>query len=201
MSESEEHEILKHIGLAVLLRKGCSPAGVEVRLPTWEQPLAFELPPSSVGITDAAGLTWIRWRRTGKGISYGEYYRGRGIFAMEAKVSRSDFQRGFCTRGWNKMWLITPPDLLKPEEVPGGVGLYEYDIGTEVLKLVKQSAMRGYEPSQTALEDIERQVLWAGYGQTISTMLNGFDGGRMKRIFGGQFRLDQNETKVEEESA
>jgi len=197
MGESDEHYLLKQIGLALLLRKGCSPAGAEVRLPVWERarwsrskdasPRAFdfanELRPSSIGIADAAGLIWIRPDRN----DYGSY-RVRGIFAIEAKVSRSDFQRGFCTHGWNKLWLITPPDLLKPEEVPGGVGLYEYNPDTGTVSLRSQAAMRPLEASQTAVEQIEHSILWQGYGNDIGRI---YQDERVQKVLnGGQQTFD-----------
>lgn len=194
MGESDLHYLLKEIGLALLLRKGCSPVGMEVRLPTWERAhwerskgkgekkpfdLSMELPPSSIGIADAAGMIWIRPDGPS---SYGAN-RVRGIFAIEAKVSRSDFQRGFCTHGWNKMWILTPPDLLKSEELPPGVGHYEYDPDKGTVHLNVQAAMRPFEPSEYATESMERSILWAGYGAHIGEI---YKDPRVQKVLGWQ---------------
>ena len=199
MGESDIHYLLKEIGMALLLRKGCSPVGMEVRLPVWERarwsrskevsprPLDFadELRPSSIGIADAAGIIWIHRDRND---FYGSN-RVRGIFAIEAKVSRSDFQRGFCTHGWNKLWLVTPPDLLKPGELPGGVGLYEYDAVEGIVSLKGKAAMRPFEPSELAIEQIEQSILWQGYGNDIGRI---YENERVKKVLGGQRTVEDD---------
>mgnify|MGYP001617152566 FL=1 len=204
MGESDIHYLLKEIGVALLLRKGCSPVGMEVRLPVWERArwsrmdmlltrpdFVNDLQPSTISIADAAGIMWIHPELDNRNRSD----RFRGIFAIEAKVSRSDFQRGFCTHGWNKLWLITPPGLLKPGEVPGGVGLYEYDADAGAVALKGKAAMRPFEPSDTALKDIENTILWQGYGRDIGRL---YEDERIKKVLGGQQVIDANDTKPKE---
>lgn len=55
---------------------------------------------------------------------YREHWQLRGI---EAKVSRSDFRNGFSIAA-EYTYLITPPQLVKTEELPKKVGLLEFDI-------------------------------------------------------------------------
>jgi len=204
MSESDLHHLLKRIGVALLIRKGCSPVGMEIRLPTWERgrwqrprdkkvnarPFDFgmELPPSEIGIADAAGVIWIHPDRN-------DFYganRVQGIFAIEAKVSRSDFQRGFCTHGWNKMWILSPPDLLDPKELPPGVGHYEYDPDKGTVALRAQAALRPFEPSEYAVEQMRESILWQGYGASVAHI---YKDERVRKVLGWADIQDSPETE------
>ncbi len=186
MGESEEHWLLKQVGWALLLRKGCSPVGTEVGLSTWEQLPHHGLPPNEYHITDAAGLIWHTIKKKEQ---YGYDQRRHTVYAVEVKVSRSDFQRGFCTMGWGKMWLLTPPGMLETSEIPEGVGLYEYDTESETLSLRGKATFSGYEPSESALKDIERSIVWSGYGNSVRRRLED-DGKRLLKLLRPQQTLE-----------
>ncbi len=192
MGETEEHWLLKQVGWALLLRKGCSPIGTEVGLSTWEVMSHHTLPPNEYHITDAAGLIWHTVKNRKEWGAYSN--RFRTVYAIEVKVSHSDFKRGFCTRGWGKMWLLTPPGMLKTSELPEGVGLYEYDAEAEKLSLAGKATYSGYQPSETALDDIERSIIWSGYGNSVRRRLEDDDGRLMKLL-----RPQQTLTLDEEE--
>ncbi len=58
----------------------------------------------------------------------GRYLFGYNVLrGVEVKVSRGDYLNGFTCTGCNYNYLLTPMRLLSPIEVPGGVGLIEYN--------------------------------------------------------------------------
>lgn len=177
------------MGWALLLRKGCSPVGTEVSLSTWEQLPHHGLPSNEYQITDAAGLVWHTTKSKER---YSPDRRARTVYAIEVKVSRSDFKRGFCVTGWGKMWLLTPPGMLKTSEIPEGVGLYEYSMDSEELALKGKATYSGYEPSESALETIERSIVWAGYGNSVRRRLED-DGKKLLKLLRPQQTLEFGE--------
>ncbi len=166
MGETEEHWFLKQVALALLYRKGCSPAWTEVSLPMWEEAPQMELPPSEYRIADAAGLKWEYIKENQD--RWSPKRAIRTVLAFEVKVSKSDFQRGFVTRGFGKLWLLTPPGLLNGAEILAGIGLYECDPETGHLELKVKSAFTGFTPSQTALDHLEKSMVWQGYGSAVA---------------------------------
>lgn len=60
--------------------------------------------------------------------------RGAGIDVHEIKVSRGDWRRELDdpakAEAWwpysNRFWIVTPPGLIRPEELPAGWGLMEF---------------------------------------------------------------------------
>ncbi|HEY8414451.1 MAG TPA: hypothetical protein VIK99_01635, partial [Thermaerobacter sp.] len=73
---------------------------------------------------DVAGL-----RRTydyDRGEKIGPHTPRMIVYGVEVKVSRSDYLAGYCTSA-HVLYLMTPPGLLRPEELPPGIGLVEGD--------------------------------------------------------------------------
>ncbi len=91
--------------------------------------------------------------------------------------------------GWGKMWLLTPPGMLEMSEIPEGVGLYEYDTESETLSLRGKATFSGYEPSEWALKDIERSIVWSGYGNSVRRRLED-DGKRLLKLLRPQQTLE-----------
>lgn len=169
MGESEQHHILKQIGFGILLRKGCSPVGIEIELPIYEDNM-FNLDYGGRHVCDVAGVSYHTIMRKG---TYRKE-RIRTLYAIEVKVSKEDFRRGFCTNGWGKLWIIAPPDVIPSEKLPGGVGLYECNLKRKILKLKHKSAFSGYELSpETERRTIEKMV-WCGYSYSIKSRLDDF---------------------------
>ncbi len=166
MGETEEHWFLKQVALALLYRKGCSPAWTEVSLPMWEETPQLKLPPSEYRIADAAGLKWEYIKENED--RWSPKRAIRTVFAFEVKVSKSDFQRGFVSRGFGKLWLLTPPGLIDGADLPAGVGYYECDPETGHLELRGKATFSGFMPSETALNDLERSMVWQGYGSAVA---------------------------------
>lgn len=77
-------------------------------------------------------------------------FEGQEITAVEMKVSKADFRRDTeeKRRAWknitNRFVYLTPPGLLKPEEVPEGCGLWECQNGRIV---VVKKAKRNPDPA------------------------------------------------------
>ena len=81
---------------------------------------------------------------------------GRHSILVEVKVSRSDFlsDKKKCHRRagagmGQQRWYLTPPGLVRPDELPDGWGLAE--AGRVVKKIVKPPKLERYDP------DIERR--------------------------------------------
>lgn len=167
MSETELHETLKLVGWALLIKKGCSPVGVEISLPTFEHN-TFE-PFNQYKIADAVGLAW---HYTEKETGSFQRNRVRTIYSIEAKASRNDFRKGFCNRGFGKAWIVSTPDTVPVNELPSYIGLYEFDPDVCKVQLKSKSSFTGYEPSEYMLKRMERDILWSGYGWHIHYRMN-----------------------------
>jgi len=171
MGETKKHKYLKKIGMAILMNKGCNPVGIEIPLPIyirngfesefWKNFLDDN---NRHHITDVAGLV-------GHSIPTDDpLYTTKTvktIYAIEVKVSRSDFRSGFCRRGWGKMWLIAPPGIIPLDELPRGIGLYECDTEKRTLKLVKKASFSGMETDDYTHKGTSNAILWSGYIQGI----------------------------------
>lgn len=194
MGETEEHWFLKQVALALLYRKGCSPAWTEVSLPMWEETPGLELPPSEYRIADAAGLKWEYVKEEDD--RWSPKRAIRTVLAFEVKVSRSDFQRGFVTRGFGRLWLLTPPGLIDGTDLPAGVGFYECDPESGRLELRGRAAFTGFHPSQTALDDLERSMVWQGYGTAVAKKMKD---DRLQRLLQPQRTLPSDPREGREE--
>ena len=103
-------------------------------------------------------IVWIDELRTKCGLGGGERYidlwgiranadQGCTSYTFEIKVSRADFQRDLKQPSKqdgaralsNEFYFVTPPGLLKPEEIPDWAGLMEptpgfkYGVGTKMV--------------------------------------------------------------------
>jgi len=106
-----------------------------------------EVPLNRLGLTPFTGLdnkkvidvlgVGLRYRepeRPGEGFEGFElgdpqrYLFGYNILrGVEVKVSRSDYRSGFVCSGCNYNYVLTPMRMVSPSELPGGVGLVEFN--------------------------------------------------------------------------
>jgi len=134
-NESREHYILKQLGAWFLRSLGCEIVVQEVDGFTgnakevhrgwafnedgiWAR--AWIRGPHRI---DVAGL---RRSYDGRGEKIGPHTPRMIVYGVEVKVSRSDYLAGYCTSA-HVLYLMTPPGLLRPEELPPGIGLVEGD--------------------------------------------------------------------------
>lgn len=111
--ESVDHFMLKQVGTIWLYGRGFRFTATEVAIPVgWRRYHTLRPSGRKVEVADVVGL-----RRKRNGWEVG---------VVEVKVSRNDFQSGFSTAG-NLNYVLTPPGLLIPSEIPEGVGLVECD--------------------------------------------------------------------------
>lgn len=72
-------------------------------------------------------------------------FEGQSITAVEMKISRADFRRDTPEKreAWkritNRFVYLTPAGLMKPEEIPEGCGLWEYENGT--ITVIKKATL------------------------------------------------------------
>lgn len=125
MTETKEHRFLKEIGMAYLFNQNCFLVATEVNIKCRERihtlDRGFFVDVCGVG---EKYIPWTPWRKE----QFGDKYKYNVLRAIEVKVSRSDFKHGFICSGCNYHYLITPKGLVKPEEVPKGVGFITVDI-------------------------------------------------------------------------
>lgn len=128
--ESSMHAFLKRVGSAFLLNQGCFLVDTEVPLSRTGRIHRLDdhrvVDVCGVGerffdadggrLTEYAGLPGARCE-----------VKRNVLRGVEVKVSRSDFRNGFCCSGCNYNYLLTPMRLVSPRELPGGVGLVEYN--------------------------------------------------------------------------
>jgi hypothetical protein len=73
-------------------------------------------------------------------------FEGKTRTAVEIKISRADFfrdtpaKRAAWQRHTHRFIYLTPRGLVKPEEVPAGCGLWEYDSDTATITSVKRAS-------------------------------------------------------------
>lgn len=162
--ETDLHKTLKLVGWGILIKKGCSPVGMEISLPSFEH-RSFE-PISEHNIADAAGIGRHKELKNREG-NWNRITTVKTIYVIEAKASYSDFKNGYCKHGWGKMWIIAPPDTIPTNELSSGVGLYEYDPDTKSLRLKVQSHYNGFVPSDFSLKQMHEAIIWSGYGYSV----------------------------------
>jgi len=131
MGETDEHKFLKKVGMAILLNKGCNPVGTEATLPVYLSDKKYQYwKDPEMGahhIVDVVGIG-SQSVKLEKPTTFSKVKTVQTLYAIEVKVSRSDFRNGFCMRGWGKLWLISPTGVIPPDEIPNGVGHYECDL-------------------------------------------------------------------------
>ncbi|HEY8342226.1 MAG TPA: hypothetical protein VIK75_04345 [Calditerricola sp.] len=135
-NESREHYILKQLGVWFLRGLGCEIVVQEVDGFTGN---AREVRPR--GASNEYGFwtrEWLRGptridvaglRRTydfNRGEKIGPHTPRMIVYGLEVKVSRSDYLSGYCTSA-HVLYIMTPPGLLRPDELPPGIGLVEGD--------------------------------------------------------------------------
>lgn len=132
-NETKEHFLLKQVGLIWLKMKGCHWVGTEVwglggrtkadeargKDKEWyrKQKSAYVQAHGYRVVADVAG---VAKESTGQGYRY-------TVHSIEVKVSRADFQAGYCT-GANLAYVMTPKGLIRPDELETNVGLLEVDL-------------------------------------------------------------------------
>ena len=170
MGETKAHKYLKNVGIAILLNKGCNPVGTEVSLPFYIHDKEYKywqkFGDNRHHITDVAGIVGQSVPLENPTFA-SQTKTVQTLYCIEVKVSRSDFRNGFCMRGWGKMWLLSPPNVIPPEEIPDGVGHYECDIRTGVLTQTKKAGFSGMEADNVIIDQTIKSVLWSGYVEGI----------------------------------
>jgi hypothetical protein len=177
MGETELHKTLKLVGWGILIKKGCSPVGMEISLPSYEH-RSFE-PVSEHNIADAVGIG--RHEELAKKDAWNHTTTIKTVYVMEAKASYSDFKNGYCKHGWGKMWIIAPPDMIPTSELSPGVGLYEYDTDAKSLNLKVKSYYNGFVPSDFSLKQMREAIMWSGYGYSVHHRIE--DSDALKQLY------------------
>ena len=100
-------------------------------------------------IADAVGIRIKdQWLPYSEGeVHDNPYKRIETVYCIEAKVSRNDFQSGYCIGG-DLNYVITPRGLVKKDEVYKGVGLIEVDL--DRLEFTKNWGLLGVEITKRA---------------------------------------------------
>ena len=137
MGESALHTFLKQVAKLWLYNKLCHTVEEEVGLNHLGLLRYCELDNKKVIDVVGVGLKSFdhrKWRlRDGgcDGFTLGrpdQYVRGSNVLrGVEVKVSRGDYRNGLNCTGCNYNYLLTPMRLVSPGEIPGGVGLIEYN--------------------------------------------------------------------------
>jgi len=130
-NESPEHYVLKQLALAWLLTH-CKLAATEVD-GFWPPIRQLTAEIRKAGKEKGHPLHWRGFKNgPGRGRIDAIGVRGKWVgnwqrsYGVEVKVSRSDFQTGFCY-GPEYVYVLTPPGLLSLDEVPPDIGLMEAD--------------------------------------------------------------------------
>lgn len=111
------------------------------------------------------------------------------LWCAEAKSSRSDFKNGFVSWGCNRHYVVTPPSLIAPKELPKHVGLLEIDLVNYRVSRWSQGTIQIHGPrvvkrpvtqklSQELLEVNMRHVEEAGTKSLLSVLLNKYHSGK-----------------------
>jgi len=164
LGESTEHKLLKDVGIGILLNKGCNPVGVEVTLPTHCDKDPMEKDWNGRHIADVAGLVGHSVPTKSK------LFPTRtvpSLYAIEVKVSRSDFLHGFCDRGYGKLWLLTLPGVVKEGEIPKGIGHIEVDLTEMKLRKCQKASFTGLELDEHSRERIAGHIFFMGYVESM----------------------------------
>lgn len=137
MGESALHAFLKQVAKLWLYNKMCHTVEEEVALNHLGLLRYCKLDSKKVIDVVGVGLKYLdhrRWRLRDGGCEGfkldrpGRYLFGYNVLrGVEVKVSRGDYLNGFTCTGCNYNYLLTPMRLVSPREVPGGVGLIEYN--------------------------------------------------------------------------
>lgn len=118
MTETPSHRTLKELGAVWLRGRRCTEIATEVQVNGGE---------NSVYRADVLGAAPL----------YGHYVwdahqvvpplRNFEIWCLEVKISRADFASGYVQNGCNKHYVVAPPHLIVPSELPRHIGLIEQD--------------------------------------------------------------------------
>ncbi len=137
MGESALHSFLKQVAKLWLYNRLCHTVAEEVALNHLGLPRYSEMDNKKVIDVVGVGLKYLDhpgWRRRerrceGLTLDHPDRYSfGYNVLCgVEVKVSRGDYMNGFTCTGCNYNYLLTPMRLVSPGEVPGGVGLIEYN--------------------------------------------------------------------------
>jgi hypothetical protein len=137
VGESALHAFLKQVAKLWLYNKLCHTVEEEVTLNHLGLPRYCELDNKKVIDVVGVGLKYFDhrgWRLRDGGCEGftldrpDQYMLGYNVLrGVEVKVSRGDYLNGFACTGCNYNYLLTPMRLVSPGEVPGGVGLIEYN--------------------------------------------------------------------------
>lgn len=159
-NETWEHFLLKNVAIAYLrLHFGCTIAAMEVS--------GMHIGGSAIEgketklVADAVGIRienqWLPYAE--REVRDNPYKRIETVYCIEAKVSRSDFQSGYCIGG-DLNYVIVPKGLVGKEEVYKGVGLIEVDL--EKLEFTKDWKLTGVQITKRATkrEGFEGRHKW-----------------------------------------
>jgi len=137
VGESTLHAFLKQVAKLWLYNKMCHTVEEGVAINHLGLPRYCELDNKKVIDVVGVGLKYLdhrRWRHRDGGCEGFTLDRpGRYLFeynvlrGVEVKVSRGDYLNGFTCTGCSYNYLLTSMRLVSPGEVPGGVGLIEYN--------------------------------------------------------------------------
>ena len=150
-NESAQHFLLKNVAAFWLRQNDCVYVGTEIFLGKENN--------NGKTICDVVGID-DRWnRKTRK--------RTANVKMVEVKISRADFQSGYCASG-NYNYIICPPGLITEKDVPAGVGLLWCDL-TDVrfsdtgrllgVKSIKKARKRSTEGQKMAPISVMRSML------------------------------------------
>ena len=129
--------------------------------------------------------------------------RGLEINGVEVKVSRSDWQRELKNpkkteegvwRYCDRWWIAAPKGMVKPDELPLGWGLLEYD-KEKIKQVVKAEKLSPLPPDRSFMASFLRGVNSPSESQ-ISELVAG-ETARLRQTSEAQFQAEQNRHKEE----
>lgn len=154
-NESDLHFFLKQVALAILAERfKCRLIATEVYLPDINkdrEALRQKHFPNHKGIySDAVGLNV-------KQINFKKAINEYTVRSIEVKISRQDFNNGYCIDG-DLNYVLVPKGLVDPKELFPGVGLIEVDL--KKLRFYRSGKLLGVEitkrPQRVKSDDIRR---------------------------------------------